>query len=81
MYDVDSNVTITGVKNTSETALLNGAISNSATSINLDTVIPSSGTNSHQHLEHSFIKIGDEIMTGTISGSGGSSSLASATRG
>ena len=80
MYDVDSNVTITGVKNTSETALLNGAISNSATSINLDTVIPSSGTN-FPTSGTAFIKIGDEIISGTISGSGGSRALASATRG
>ena len=63
MYDVDSNVTISGV-NSGITTTLSGAISNSATSLNLSSVssFPSSATSGPIHL-----KIGDEIMTGTIS--------------
>ncbi len=69
MYDVDSNVTISGVSS-GITTTLNGAISNSATSLTLASVslFPSSATSGSIHL-----KIGDEIMTGTISGTGVSS--------
>tara|TARA_A200000159_G_scaffold21006_1_gene17706 strand:+ start:1606 stop:7968 length:6363 start_codon:yes stop_codon:yes gene_type:complete len=69
MYDVDSNVTISGVSS-EITTTLNGAISNSATSLTLASVslFPSSATSGSIHL-----KIGDEIMTGTISGTGVSS--------
>ena len=73
MYDVDSNVIITGA-NSGISTTLNGAISNSATTLTLTSVstFPSSATSGSIHL-----KIGDEIMTGTIS----SGSLSSLTRG
>ena len=69
MYDTDSNVTISGVTSGISTTL-NGAISDSATSLTLASVssFPSSATSGSIHL-----KIGDEIMTGTISGTGVSS--------
>jgi len=69
MYDVDSNVTIAGASS-GITTTLNGAITNSATSLTLASVsaFPSSATSGSIHL-----KIGDEIMTGTISGTGVSS--------
>ena len=56
MYDVDSNVTISGVSS-EITTTLNGAISNSATSLTLTSVslFPSSATSGSIHL-----KIGDE---------------------
>ena len=64
MYDTDSNVTITGASSGISTTL-NGAINASATSLTLTSVslFPSSATTGSIHL-----KIGDEIMTGTISG-------------
>ena len=63
MYDSDSNVTISGVSS-GITTTLNAAITNSATSLALTNVngFPSSATSGSIHL-----KIGDEIMTGTIS--------------
>ncbi len=73
MYDTDSNVIISGAKSGISTTL-NGAITNSATSLTLTSVslFPSSATSGSIHL-----KIDDEIMTGTISGTG----LSSLTRG
>ena len=64
MYDTDSNVTISGV-NSGIATTLNGAITDSATSLALTSVslFPSSATSGSIHL-----KIGDEIVTGTISG-------------
>ena len=64
MYDTDSNVTISGV-NSGISTTLNGAITDSATSLTLTSVslFPSSATSGSIHL-----KIGDEIVTGTISG-------------
>lgn len=73
MYDVDSNVIISGAKSGISTTL-NGAITNSATTLTLSSVslFPTSATSGTIHL-----KIGDEIMSGTISGTG----LSSLTRG
>ena len=73
MYDTDSNVIISGAKSGISTTL-NGAITNSATTLTLTSVslFPSSATSGSIHL-----KIDDEIMTGTISGTG----LSSLTRG
>jgi len=64
MYDTDSNVTISGVSS-GITTTLNGAITDGATSLALTSVslFPSSATSGSIHL-----KIGDEIVTGTISG-------------
>jgi hypothetical protein len=73
MYDTDSNVIISGAKSGISTTL-NGAITNSATTLTLTSasLFPSSAQSGTIHL-----KIGDEIMTGTISGTG----LSSVTRG
>ncbi len=73
MYDTDSNVIISGAKSGISTTL-NGAITNSATTLTLTSVslFPSSATSGSIHL-----KIDDAIMTGTISGTG----LSSLTRG
>ena len=73
MYDTDSNVTITGA-NSGISTTLNGAITSSATSLTLTSVslFPSSATSGSIHL-----KIGDEIVTGTISGT----TVSSLTRG
>ena len=75
MYDTDSNVTITGASSGISTALKWWYKCNSATSINWTSAstFPSSATTGTIHL-----KIGDEIMTGTISGTNVTSS---ATRG
>ena len=63
MYDTDNNLTISGVSS-GINSTLNGAITNSATSLTLSSSsgFPSSGT---VHL-----KIGSEVLSGTISGTG-----------
>jgi hypothetical protein len=73
MYDTDSNVIIAGA-NSGISTTLNGAITSSATSLTLTSVslFPSSATSGSIHL-----KIGDEIVTGTISGT----TVSSLTRG
>ena len=61
MYSSSNNVTISGVSSGVATTL-NGAITDTATSLTLtsDTGFPNSGT--------VYVKIGDEVMSGTISG-------------
>jgi len=61
MYSSSNNVTITGVHSGIETTL-NGAITDSATSLTLTSsnLWPSSGT--------VYVKVDDEVMSGTISG-------------
>ena len=66
MYDTDSNVIIAGAKSGISTTLATGGgINASANALALTSVslFPSSATSGTIHL-----KIGDEIMTGTISG-------------
>ena len=66
MYDTDSNVIIAGAKSGISTTLATGGgINASANALALTSVslFPSSATSGSIHL-----KIGDEIMTGTISG-------------
>ena len=66
MYDTDNNVTISGVSSGIATTL-NGAVAQGATSLTLQSSsgFPSSGT---VHL-----KVGSEVLSGTISGTGVSS--------
>ena len=68
MYDVDSNVTIDGASS-GITTTLNGAITNSATSYSCQCKCIPIKCNLWKYP----LKIGDEIMTGTISGTGVSS--------
>ena len=66
MYDTDSNVTITGASSGISTTLAtSGGINASANALAIASAstFPSSATTGTIHL-----KIGDEIMTGTISG-------------
>ena len=70
MYDADNNVSITGVSSGISTTL-NGALTTDSTSLTLTsaTSFPSSGTVT--------VKISNEILSGTISGT----TMSSLTRG
>ena len=73
MYSTSNNVTITGVKSGIETTL-NGAITATATSL---TLTSATGFEASSLSSRCYVKIGNEIMFGTLS----STSIGSLTRG
>ena len=76
MFANQNNVTISGVKSDTSTTL-NGAITNSATSLTLTSGTGFEASNLSSRI---YLKIGDEIMFGTQSGGYGTTAITSLTR-
>ena len=76
MFANQNNVTISGVKSDTSTTL-NGAITNSATSLTLTSGTGFEASNLSSRI---YLKIGNEIMFGTQSGGAGTTAITSLTR-